>query len=79
MPDLLNEFLNQCATESVNAHVAPEPEPVPRYTMAQHKARVAVWQHLVYRGHVVVSFSLLCEAMDEAEARAHKSALGSVR
>jgi hypothetical protein len=27
-----------------------------------------VWQHLVYRGHVVLSFSLLCEAMDEAEA-----------
>jgi hypothetical protein len=81
------DFVTGCELDCVNARIAPEPieapEPQPnRYTYAQHKARVAAWQHLVYRGGVVVSFPLLCEALDAADEsmrRSHRTALESVR
>ena len=69
------------------AHVRPEPieapEPQPRriYTLADHQARVAGWQHLVYRYHVVIAFAALCEAIDVVDAsRAQaRTAAGEIR
>ena len=72
-----------------NCHVKPEPAeasaPVPvvrrMYTLADHQARVAAWQHLAYKHHVVVSFAALCEAVDVVDAtRAQaRTAAGEIR
>jgi hypothetical protein len=47
MTDLLNQFINQVATESVNAHVRPEPVQAAmprRWGLAEHKACIRAWQ-----------------------------------
>jgi hypothetical protein len=49
MSDLLNQFINQCATESVNAHVRPDPEPAAmprRWGLAEHRACIKAWQRV---------------------------------
>ena len=82
MTDLLNSYLNICATESVNAHVTPDPAPAPRYTRAQQQARIKAWQSIAYSGENVISYGTLCAAIDiyeESLERAHKSALGGVK
>jgi hypothetical protein len=70
-----------------HAHVKPEPleaaEPQPRriYTLADHQARVAGWQHLAYRHKTVLSFAAWCEAVDVMDASRERSrmAAGEIR
>ena len=82
MTDLLNQFINQAAEDCVNAHVAPEPEPAPRYTRAQQTARVRAWQVIAYSGGNLISYevlSLAIDAYEESLGRAHRTALGDVK
>ena len=69
------------------SHVKPEPqeapEPQPRriYTLADHRSRVAGWQHLAHHHNCVIGFGQWCEAIDVVDAvRAQaRTAAGGIR
>lgn len=78
----LDDFVNQCASDCVNAHVTPEPEQRSRYTRAQQQGRIKAWQSIAYSGENVISYGTLCAAIDiyeESLRQAHRNALGAVR
>jgi hypothetical protein len=66
MPDLLNAFLNTCATESVNAHCRPEPIEAParrRWDLRDHRAAIAAWQRVAGPGKPPISFETVVLAI----------------
>ena len=71
----------RAAAEATHSHVAPDPEPAPRYTRAQQTARVRAWQVIAYSGGNLISWEVLSLAIDayEESLRQSHTALGSVR
>lgn len=74
-------------TSDTHSHVKAEPieapQERPRYTYAQHKARVKAWQTIAYSGEAhVLSFGTLNAAIDayeESLRQQHRSAAEQIR
>jgi hypothetical protein len=66
MTDLLNDFINQCASDCVNAHVRPEAAeafPSRRWDLRDHRAAVRAWQRVAGPGKPPISFETVTLAI----------------